>query len=247
MKNPEVNINKTETPPALPDEREFEIDVIYHKFSSEIEGEKETVITDNPDLREGIDDAYKESEEEADIAQMEAKDKIEAVNLHELAGDKFNQQKEELLAKMAEADKDEILVIKEEYKRMIEEKSLELSKDQAKPEILKFVLSNLDDFNQAESEKNSFFVKTVNKISELTNKWLYVYIPKQIKESKYGKYAKYAGAATIGTALVATLAPSSAALASLGIGGYFGFSLAKKIMGATIGGAAGAGAAKLYL
>lgn len=48
------------------------------------------------------------------------------------------------------------------------------------------------------------------------------------------------------TALVAVLAPSTGAMASVGVAGYFGLKLVKTIIGAKIGGVVGAGAAKLY-
>lgn len=209
--------------------------------------QREDLINNFPDLESGdLKKVYQESKAKKNIAILKAKSEIEGVKQEARLGEDFSQKKETILAKLKKADNIETLNIKEEYKQLIEEKSLELAENSEKTDVFKFVLHNLDEFNKAELDKKSFFVKTVNKISDLTNKYLYIYIPQKIKDSRYGNYVKYTGAAAIGTALVATIAPSTVALGSLGIGGYFGLKLAKKVIGATVGGLAGAGAAKLY-
>jgi hypothetical protein len=204
--------------------------------------EKDFIDTDLDGIPEGTEDLYQNANEEKGFEIVQASEELTRLDEKE----ELKEKKEKFIADIiGEQDPEKKEQLKKEYEEMlINEASLETEKS----ESFEILSTGLADLSQAElkAKGGHFAEKVIGKIGQITDKGLYFYLPKKWKDSKGGKYLKYASSAAMVTALVAVLAPSSGAIASVGVAGYFGLKLVKTIIGAKIGGAVGVGAAKLY-
>lgn len=204
--------------------------------------EKDFINSDLDDIPEGTEGVYEEANEEKGLAIVQTREQLTRLDEKE----ELKEKKEKFIADIiGEKDPEKREELKKDYEQMlINEASLEVEKS----ESFEILSTGLADLSQAElkAKGGHFAEKVIGKIGQITDKGLYFYLPKKWKDSSGGKYLKYASSAAMVTALVAVLAPSSGAIASVGVAGYFGLKLVKTIIGAKIGGIVGAGAAKLY-
>lgn len=204
--------------------------------------EKDFIDNNRDNLPEGTEEIYEMTDTEKGLEILKTKDEIKKLDERE----ELKQKKEEFINNIiSENDPVKKEQLKKDYETMlISEASLETEKKDS----FEILANGIADLSQAElkAKGGHFGEKVIGKIGEITDKALYFYLPKKWKDSKGGKYLKYASSAAMVTALVAVLAPSTGAMASVGVAGYFGLKLVKTIIGSKIGGVVGAGAAKLY-
>ncbi len=209
--------------------------------------EKEELLEKNYNQDEIIE-IYSETEEKKKFEKIQSEIELEKLEAKESESENFKKNKLSILKKLNnENSSQKREILKKEFENLVKQEAIDVAQKEGKSEAFKnVILNSLEELSQNEIEKNGYsFANIINKISEISDKYLYFYLPKKLKDGKFGKYIKYAGASAMGTALVAGLAPSGA-MASVGIGGYFAIKLGKKILAANVGGFVGASAVKVY-